>query len=75
MKRLLVVLALVALLVAARDGKRPKSVDAAVAAKRAAALTTEIAWKTSLDDALAQAKTEGKLVFWVQILGDLDGAT
>ncbi len=38
-------------------------------------LTTQIAWKTELQAALAQARTEGKLVFWMQMLGELEGVT
>ena len=38
-------------------------------------LTTAISWKTSLDDAKALAKKDGKMVFWMHMLGDLNGAT
>ena len=38
-------------------------------------LTTAISWKTSLDDAKALARREGKMVFWMNMLGDLNGAT
>ena len=38
-------------------------------------LTTAISWKTSLDDAKALARKEGKMVFWMNMLGDLNGAT
>jgi hypothetical protein len=38
-------------------------------------LTTAISWKTSLDDAKALAKKDGKMVFWMHMLGDLTGAT
>jgi hypothetical protein len=40
-----------------------------------ATLTSRIAWKTSLDDAKALAKHEGKMVFWWHVLGELDGST
>jgi len=43
--------------------------------KDVALLTTAISWKTSLDDAKAQAKKDGKMVFWMHMLGDLNGAT
>lgn len=38
-------------------------------------LTTEIAWKTDLDAALGQARADGKLVFWMHMLGTLEGVT
>jgi hypothetical protein len=34
-----------------------------------------INWYTSLDQARAEAKKEGKLVFWLHMLGTIDGAT
>jgi hypothetical protein len=51
----------------AEDGKEVQ--------KDVATLTSKIAWKTSLDDAKAIAKKEGKMVFWWHVLGDLDGST
>jgi len=38
-------------------------------------LTTAISWKTSLADAKELARKEGKMVFWMHMLGDLTGAT
>ena len=32
-------------------------------------------WFTSLEDAQAEAKKTGKLVFWIHMLGTMDGAT
>ena len=43
--------------------------------KDVALLTTAISWKTSLDDAKALARKDGKMVFWMHMLGDLNGAT
>jgi hypothetical protein len=40
-----------------------------------ATLTTAISWKTSLSDAKELARKEGKMVFWMHMLGDLNGAT
>ena len=34
-----------------------------------------INWYTSLPDAEREAKKEGKLVFWLHMLGTIDGAT
>jgi hypothetical protein len=38
-------------------------------------LTETISWMTSLDDAKALARKEGKMVFWWHVLGDLNGST
>lgn len=38
-------------------------------------LETEINWHRSLPEAQAQARREGKLVFWMHMLGKLDGIT
>ena len=43
--------------------------------KEVALLTTAISWKTSLSDAKDLARKEGKMVFWMHMLGDLNGAT
>ena len=43
--------------------------------KDVASLTTAISWKTSLADAKELARKEGKMVFWMHMLGDLNGAT
>ena len=51
----------------AEDGKEVQ--------KDVATLTSKISWKTSLDDAKALAKKEGRMVFWWHVLGDLDGST
>lgn len=38
-------------------------------------LTTDISWYKSLSKAEEDAKREGKLIFWVHMLGKIDGAT
>lgn len=38
-------------------------------------LTSEIRWHTSLAQAEGDARREGKLIFWVNMLGSLSGAT
>jgi len=38
-------------------------------------LTSEIAWHTSVGQAEADARSQGKLVFWINMLGTLSGAT
>lgn len=45
------------------------------AKERVERLASEIQWHDKLPDALAQAQLEGKLVFWIQMLGQIDGAT
>ena len=43
--------------------------------KDVAALTVKISWQSSLDSAKALARSQGKMVFWMHMLGDLNGAT
>lgn len=38
-------------------------------------LTQEITWNHDLDDALAKAKQDNKLVLWIHMLGKIDGDT
>ncbi|MEI6235933.1 MAG: hypothetical protein WCT04_22995 [Planctomycetota bacterium] len=54
-----------------RDGVEP----AAEASQYTHKLLTEIPWSTSLEAAQAKAKKENKLVFWMHMLGKLDGIT
>ncbi|HLG42634.1 MAG TPA: hypothetical protein VI643_04650 [Planctomycetota bacterium] len=60
--------------VLAGDGKG-RIVESEQARVRAAALLEKITWQTSLDKALSLAKDQGRLVFWIQMKGRLDGAT
>jgi len=55
--------------------KMPKIVPGSEAYSRVSELTKDITWNHSLDRAEAQAKKEGKMIFWVQMLGDMAGAT
>ena len=43
--------------------------------KDVATLTTKISWQTSLDAAKELARKEGKMIFWMHMLGDMNGAT
>jgi hypothetical protein len=54
---------------------RGKMVMGPEAAQRTNDLVTSLTWHTSLDAARATAAREGKLVFWVQMLGQIDGST
>ena len=38
-------------------------------------LTTKISWQSSLDAAMALARKDRKMVFWMHMLGDMNGAT
>jgi hypothetical protein len=40
-----------------------------------AALTSEISWCTSLPQAQYAAQRQGKMIFWMHMLGSLSGAT
>ena len=53
----------------------PVIIDGKVSQERVYDLTKEIHWNTSLNQALMEAKREGKMVFWVHMLGDMTGAT
>jgi hypothetical protein len=38
-------------------------------------LTSDIKWETKLPVAEAEANTDGKLIFWMHMVGKIDGAT
>jgi len=59
----------------APDVQAQRVIPGYVAQQRVEKLTSEIQWHDRLPDALAEARREGKLVFWVQMLGKIDGAT
>ena len=46
-----------------------------VCSSRVQTLTGQIDWNTNLKDAQAQARQQNKLVFWMHMLGKIDGAT
>jgi hypothetical protein len=54
-----------ALVLAAQDGSQ-KNVDTVVKA---------VEWQTSWDEVLKSAGESNKAVFWLNIVGDLDGST
>lgn len=43
--------------------------------RRVRTLQTDIHWYKSMTEAEAEAKKEHKMIFWVQMLGDMDGTT
>lgn len=67
------VLVLGALLAPTALAQRNYAVEGAEVEKRTEALMDRIDWKPSLEEARAQAAESKKLVFWLQIVGDLDG--
>ncbi len=81
MKRIAWIAALLSLAILsaaiADDGIKTRGVaeKAADVEKRVEKLTTEITWHSSLEEAKDQAKAEGKLIFYMHILGELDGVT
>ncbi len=52
-----------------------KVLEGQVCSQRVHALTSEIDWYKSLNKAEDAAREQGKLVFWLHILGKIDGAT
>jgi len=57
------------------SARGPRMVDGNQAQQRVFKLSTEIEWHKDLNETLRQAQREGKLVFWVHMLGQIDGAT
>ncbi len=54
---------------------RPRILTGQVSQERVYDLTSKIHWYSSLDQAESVARQQGKLVFWIHMLGSLDGAT
>ncbi|MFN8551631.1 MAG: hypothetical protein U0103_09095 [Candidatus Obscuribacterales bacterium] len=52
-----------------------KVLEGQVCSARVHALTTDIDWYKSLNKAEDEAQKQGKLIFWLHILGKIDGAT
>jgi len=53
----------------------PRIVPGTQAHENTNRLTTEIHWYNNLNSAEAEARRENKLVFWMHMLGTLDGTT
>lgn len=61
---------------AGRQGRRfpgPRMVMGEEAEALNARLQEEVRWHESLPDALAEARESGKLVFWIHMVGRIDG--
>ncbi len=55
--------------------KGPQLVPGSEAQQRVSQLTREMPWFHSLGQAEAAAQKQQKMIFWVQMLGDMGGAT
>jgi len=76
MKRALVAkLLALAFLTSTPSFAKPALLQGSVAQYNEMKVASEIPWYTSLYDAEMQARRDGKLVFWVHMLGDIKGAT
>lgn len=53
----------------------PLILDGTAAHQKTSKLSSDINWYHVLSQAEAAAKQQNKLVFWVQMLGDIKGAT
>lgn len=58
-----------------RGARQPRMVMGEEAARKVEHLLTSLNWQTSLETALKQAASQNKLVFWVHMLGRMDGST
>lgn len=56
-------------------GDNKKIIESKDSFAHTTALLEKISWHKTLDSALAEAGQSGKLVFWLQIKGQLDGMT
>ena len=72
---------LAALLLTSQIGLVPVAVNAetvyqgSVCSSRVNTLTNQIDWQTNLKEAESLAQQQNKLVFWMHMLGKIDGAT
>ena len=60
---------------AAMGRPNPKLLTGTVAADNVEKLTSTIHWYTSLDQAKAEAQRQHKMIVYIHMLGQLDGAT
>lgn len=69
------IIAAAAILTPATPVRAEKVLEGQVCSEKVHALTSEIEWYKSLHKAEDAARNQGKLVFWVHMLGKIDGAT
>jgi hypothetical protein len=72
---LLIISTLLTLTVGWKVSAGPLILDGNAALQKTSKLSSDINWYRVLSQAEAAAKQQGKLVFWVQMLGDIKGAT
>jgi hypothetical protein len=77
MKRQSLTLILAALLMqsAPAMAKGPQIMPGAEATQHVNLLTSQINWYHSLSQAEQAARQQNKMIFWIQMLGDISGAT
>jgi hypothetical protein len=56
-------------------GGSARRVEGEEALRNNTALFTQIQWHETLQSALAEAGKSGRLVFWIHVKGDFEGAT
>jgi hypothetical protein len=57
------------------SGEPPAVIPPSEASRQVHLLTHSIDWQTSVEDAKKLARTQSKLIFWVHMLGQIDGKT
>lgn len=55
--------------------REAKVIQGEEASREVADLVREIKWQRSVEEALKEAKSKGRLVLWAHVLGALDGDT
>lgn len=63
------------LLLVAAAGADPPKLPENIAGPRTARMLAEVHWSKSMEACCDQARREGKLVFWIHMLGDMNGFT
>lgn len=71
----LVLAALLAVSIARPAQSDDSIVSGALAARGVHCLTRAMPWYTNLDQAREAAKSSGRLIVWIHMLGTIDGAT
>ena len=75
MRRLAWLMVGLALVIVAGAARADRFVPGDEAKASSSKLTSEIHWYTSLDAAKAAAQKQHKMIFWMHMLGTLDGCT
>lgn len=75
MKRFLALTALSAFLLSPTTVQAQELMNGQIAKQNVQTLTSQVQWNTSLSSAENQAAREGKMVFWMHMLGTINGPT